>query len=512
MSSRIKKISMLLVAAVLLVISGQIQHSMNGDRERLGLTKVDPLENAPPMLAFTTVALGGFRGLISNALWMRANSLQDEDKFFEMVQLSDWITKLEPHFSQVWIFEAWNMAYNISVKFKDFPDRWRWVQRGVELLRDEGLRYNPDDVAIHQQLAWFFEHKIGANLDDANQYYKAQWAQEMTPLFGADGTNLAALIAPQTALDRTNVAVLRGKYKFDPAFAQRVNSEYGPFDWRVPESQAIYWAAEGLERAKENPTRVNAEDLMTLRRTIYQSMAQSFHHGRLSINPFTQGLEFGPNLDLIPKVNAAWETQMREDPAEQFKMVTGHRNFLADAVYFLYVNDRITDAAKWYRILSDRYPDKSILENDTNSLPRNLTLDEYAFARVQSELGDTSQERTTAVIQGLLRRSYVELALSENDRYAGFRRIAQKAYENFSSKTAGHGGEARVGLPPFNEMDRQAVDFVLDNRHEVLPYAARAAIRTQLGMLAETNAPPPSVISTNLPVSVETNSAAPAAE
>ena len=39
-----------------------------------------PLENAPPMLAFTTVALGGFRGLISNALWMRANELQQEGR------------------------------------------------------------------------------------------------------------------------------------------------------------------------------------------------------------------------------------------------------------------------------------------------------------------------------------------------------------------------------------------------------------------------------------------------
>ncbi len=78
------------------------------------------LQNAPPLLAFTTVALGGFRGLISNFLWIRANDLQQDDKFFEAAQLADWITKLEPTFAQVWLFQAWNMAYNISVKFKDF--------------------------------------------------------------------------------------------------------------------------------------------------------------------------------------------------------------------------------------------------------------------------------------------------------------------------------------------------------------------------------------------------------
>ena len=114
---------MLALAAVLLVGVSRVQRALNVDRERLGLTRIDPLDNAPPVLAFTTVALGGFRGLIANALWIRANDLQDADKFFEMAQLADWITKLEPHFVMVWVNQAWNMAYNISVKFKDFDDR-----------------------------------------------------------------------------------------------------------------------------------------------------------------------------------------------------------------------------------------------------------------------------------------------------------------------------------------------------------------------------------------------------
>jgi len=57
--------------------------------EPVGSHRREPLENAPPMLAFTTVALGGFRGLISNILWIRAAELQENDKFFEMAQLAD---------------------------------------------------------------------------------------------------------------------------------------------------------------------------------------------------------------------------------------------------------------------------------------------------------------------------------------------------------------------------------------------------------------------------------------
>src|SRR5258708_202351 len=107
--------------------------------------------------------------------------------------------KLEPHFVQVWLVQSWNMAYNISVKFKDFPDRWRWVQRGIELLRDDGLRYNPNETLIYRELAWFFQHKMGANLDDANMYYKQQWANDMAVVFGKAKPNLDELIHPTTA-------------------------------------------------------------------------------------------------------------------------------------------------------------------------------------------------------------------------------------------------------------------------------------------------------------------------
>src|SRR5438067_5593964 len=135
MNSRLKKVILVLLAFALLASISFVQKSLNRDREKLGLTRIQPLENAPPVLAFTTVALGGFRGLISNALWIRASDLQDEDKFFEMAQLADWITKVEPHFVQVCLVQAWNMGYNISVKFQDAHDRYAWVKRAIAPLR-----------------------------------------------------------------------------------------------------------------------------------------------------------------------------------------------------------------------------------------------------------------------------------------------------------------------------------------------------------------------------------------
>jgi len=506
MNARVKKILLLLLDAVLLFSSGQVQKSLNHDRDALGLTQMTVLENAPPLLAFTTVALGGFRGLISNFLWIRASDLQQDDKFFEAAQLATWITDLEPRFPQVWAFQAWNMAWNISVKFKEnapgvYADRWRWVENGIELLRDYGLRYNPNDTLLFQQLGWIFQSKMGQNLDDGNVYYKEQWSDEMTPFFGAHGTNFSELLNPPTAAAGTNALVLRDKYKIDPKFAQQVDAHYGPFDWRLPEAHAIYWGALGLDAAKNNPDKIKADDLITLRRLIYQSMLQAFHHGRKIEDPYNKAYALEPNLDIIPRLNDTYLQMYGEEPdsGQRNGILTAHRNFLTDAVYFLWENNRVADASKWYKLLGERYPDKTILEHDTNSFPRNLTLDEFAFARVQDEVGDTSLDRTKGVIEGFLARSFYALAIGQDEYAAGLEMKARLIYNNYQKKMP----EQRVALPPFDVLKRSVLNKLLDTQNPVLPYEARLKIRSDQGMLAETNAP--AVSATNQPPVSVTN-------
>lgn len=510
MSARVKKIILLLLTVPLLFAAGQIEKSLNRDRKSLGLTIAAPLQSAPPMLAFTTVALGGFRGLISNFLWMRANDLRDEDKYFEATQLADWITDLEPHFSSVWVFEAWDMTYNISVKFKenapgDYSDRWRWVRRGIELLRDKGLQYNPDDVGIHRELAWDFQHKLGQNLDDGNLYYKQMWAEEMTPFFGPEGTNFSELLQP----GNTNAILLKEKYKIDPAFAEKVNEQYGPLDWRLPEPHAIYWAMQGLQKAKEHPDKVKADDLIQLRRVVFQSMQEAFRHGRILSNPFTHGAELAPNLEIIPKVNDAYLQMMAESSLSDSNSVAraGYRNFLRDAVYFLYENDRMADAQKWFKYYGERYPDRPMLDKDPNSFQKNLTLDEYAVGRFTEDIGETSLERVTSAIQGALVHSYLDLAIGQNDRFAAYQLLAQQVYDHYQNKMGND--QKRVTLPPMKDLKRDVLNELLDV-NEGLPFAARAVIRTQLGLPAETvstnSAAAPAIPETTTNTAASTNS------
>ena len=502
MNSSLKKILLLVLALACLVGSGVTQHALNADRTKLGLTRGEVLESAPPVLAFTTVALGGFRGLISNALWIRMNNLQDQDKFFEMVQLGDWITKLQPTFVQVWTVQAWNMAYNISVKFQDAADRWRWVRAGIELLRDNGLRYHPNEMLLYRELAWFFQHKMGQNLDDANVYYKTEWAtNDMARVFGTGKPNLDELLSPQTDDARARLHTLTNVYKMDPKLMKELDTEYGPLDWRLPEAHSIYWFARGLEQAKKNPGKIKADDLMTLRRGIYQSMLLSFKRGRLVTSPFMRGVDFRPNLAIIPKVDAAYKQMMDEEPKQREHIQIAHRNFLLEAIAALRGYNRNAEAAKLFEELKQLYPNKPLFYEDTNSIPANLTYDEYAVRPLQEVANETDRDKVQGMVEGLLEDSYLQVILGEEDRAAAMQALAKKVYDTYMGKISRNQNEVRVGLKPLAVIDQVVRDGWLNPSNDV-PADAKAILRTYWNLPAEaspattTNAP---AASTNAP-------------
>lgn len=158
--------------------------SINKAREDMKLVSNTALENAPPSLAFATVAMGAFRGLVVDILWIRAENLKEEGQFFDAKQMADWITTLQPRFEKVWDFQAWNMAYNISVAMpaSQWQERWKWVRNGYELLRDKGIKHNPNSIDLYRSLAWIFLHKIAGTTDDCHKHYKREIALSMRRL------------------------------------------------------------------------------------------------------------------------------------------------------------------------------------------------------------------------------------------------------------------------------------------------------------------------------------------
>jgi hypothetical protein len=474
MQRRWQKPILLLLTVLFVSAAAFLQKDLNRQRTKLGLTRVEPLENAPPVLAFTTVALGSFRGLIANALWVRANELQMEDKFFEQVQLADWITKLEPHFVQVWLVQAWNMAYNISVKFRDPADRWRWVRNGIELLRDQGIPYNPKEALIYRELAWFFQHKIGQNLDEANAYYKFAWAKEMTQLFGGPRPNFEELLNPTTDEARARLKVVRDVYKMEPALMKKAEDAYGPLEWRLPDAHAIYWATVGLERS-------NQKDQLTLRRNIYQSLHMCVLRGRIVLARPDGSYVFAPDLSKIQLASDGYEKMIAEESENPDLVRRAHRGFLKEAIYLLYNYNRTAEANRWMTITKQKYPD---------AFPPDETVESYSFKRLTDRIRDVDQNRTKALIEGWLNQHFENLILDEDDRAAAVLRMAKQIWDYYDSMTKSR-AEAR-GMEPFPDIYRRVRDALLDPASGLPPeYAARLRTKLNLPALTAPETSPP---------------------
>ena len=176
-------------AATLLVVAvaaaGWLASGITRQRRELDLViPAARAEGMPPHVAVVTAALGTFRGLAVDALWARADHLQAEGEYFEAQTLSQWITALQPRFQKVWAFQAWNLAYNIAAATQVPAERWGWVQRGVALLRDQGIPLNPRAPQLQMELGWIFHNKIAGKGDKEHWYYKASLAREMQEFLG----------------------------------------------------------------------------------------------------------------------------------------------------------------------------------------------------------------------------------------------------------------------------------------------------------------------------------------
>ncbi|MBN1269358.1 MAG: hypothetical protein JXB04_07215 [Kiritimatiellae bacterium] len=431
----------LLLLAILaaLFLAGRMNRDLLSLREEYGFTRAHPLENTPPLVAFTTVALGGFRGLVVDALWMRAARLQEEGRYFELVQLATWITELEPRLGSVWVYHAWNMAYNISVLFEDPVDRWRWVRNGISLLRDRGLFYNPGDPELYHQLGWIFQHKIGDILDQAHWHYKRAWAAEMTDLLGGPAPDYAALRAEP---DGPRARRMIDEYKLLPDVMEKVDAEYGPLDWRLPDAHAIYWAWRGKPSAE-------GFDAVQLDRMIFQNLSIAFRRGRLYTSAEADVFIPSPNLDLLPRVRKAYEDAIARHP-DQETYKTGHANFLREAVLFLYSYNRVGEARELFDDLAKRYPSAEF-EQGFEPFVRKLAA---------AQLADLSAREAGLMIQSALVQSYLWLGLGEDERATGYEQLARDSWDGFMEQLTSPELLERNALPPLADLKRAALEQV----------------------------------------------------
>ena len=192
MQSRIVQLVAFVLCGTLVVIASAFIPRINADRRDLTMYGTrEVTEGTPPEYAFAIQALGAFRGLITNIAFIHAEDAKQAGRYYDAMQMADWICKLQPRFPSVWEFQSWNMAWNISVTTHTPQERWNWVYNGAKLIRDEGLKYNPHAVNLYRQLAWIFNNKMSETTDEYHMTYKRQWAWRMHLVLGSPPDPLA---------------------------------------------------------------------------------------------------------------------------------------------------------------------------------------------------------------------------------------------------------------------------------------------------------------------------------
>lgn len=526
-----------------------VQDKMAEVRETHHLAETGAFEgnDVSPVVAFTTLALGGFRGLLADILFLRSQSMHESGNYFELVQLADWLVKLQPRFTGATAYLAWNMAYNVSVTYNAPEDRWRWVQRGIELIRDEALKHSDNDPVLFHELGWIYQHKVGHILDDANWYYKRQLAMQIIHITGETGRidwqaladapdNPEELYASLNAKQTAALAEILGKrqltlrqledefrqmgsfpdvdmedelvaanlfepmnlylrsrwlnlgFRLDPEFIAPLIDEYGYLDFRLPEAHAIYWAKRGLA-ASEGGINVKCD------RMVNQSMMNAFKYGTIIYLPEEGAAFIGPNLEIVDAVRDQYlYTMATHEDNNSFR--SGWENFMKDAVVMLYAGGRVAKANEYLKKLRQDFPQKPAYRVDIHT---------FAKKEFRQDVADKSLKQTEGLVAQSIFQSYLHASTGDMEAAAYQMIIAKYIHQTYNAEKTSDRQMLRTGLPPVEVMQAGILNSLLNPEVSPLSNNARRSLLVALQLPPDTTQVQP--VNLNLNVLDRSNTA-----
>ncbi len=155
----------------------------NYDLGQGDLGEIDPASES------MRLATLGLRGVASTILWQKAEYYKKE-KFWDRLSATlNQIAVLQPHFMEVWEYQAHNLSYNVSVEFDDYRQRYQWVKRGIDYLI-KGGKFNKRRTELPFEMGNFFGSKMG--VADEKLQYRALYR---------DDENYHAEVLEKTGLD-----------------------------------------------------------------------------------------------------------------------------------------------------------------------------------------------------------------------------------------------------------------------------------------------------------------------
>ena len=127
-------------------------------------------------------ALGGFRALVADGLFIQAHIDWTHTQWGKMLFLYNNITALQPRNVMFWDTAAWQMAYNASAYVLNDPREPHMALRlkrqheyfliGEDILK-RGIANNPDHFKLHESLGMIYRDKLFDHYQASQQFAAA---------------------------------------------------------------------------------------------------------------------------------------------------------------------------------------------------------------------------------------------------------------------------------------------------------------------------------------------------
>lgn len=290
-------------------------HTIQKQAEDLEVWELDPNEGEADVSGSAwRLALTGSRGIVVTGLWLSAIEKQKRNDFHEFEDRVRRVTKLQPNFITPWIYQSWNITYNVSVEMHGSGDMYYYIVRGIQLLA-EGERRNKRSPDMRYQIAFYYQNKFG--VADQVETLRCLFDLSCMPPSERNPDNLLKRNPdnPEVKeLDRERFRRFCAKY---PHFVRRLRGEEGT----------------NLDRrAKEKLRAPNPEDVIRFLRDNYKELPCRYRkdaEGKLTDELPEPTKEYRPE-DYFPVL----PPQFNEGPDEAHPGIATPDEYAPDVGYF----------------------------------------------------------------------------------------------------------------------------------------------------------------------------------
>lgn len=115
------------------------------------------------------LVLLGLRGPAASLLHLKAIEYQEHKQWAKLRATVDSIILLQPHYVQIWKFQGWNLAYNVSREWDKVDDRFYWVKEGIKFLQ-RGTSRNDTIPILEHNVGEVIDKKMG--ISDEKKYFR----------------------------------------------------------------------------------------------------------------------------------------------------------------------------------------------------------------------------------------------------------------------------------------------------------------------------------------------------